>query len=320
MRVHIVGAGLIGRKRAAALDRDDVVVSVADIAEDRAVALAHNLGCPTGSGNSIHEGDVAIIATTHDQLVPMALQYLQFGCHLLIEKPGALSLAEFTNLLGHVPPDRTVGIGYNHRFHPGIQMLKETALSGRLGPIRYVRARYGHGGRLGYETEWRAKTEISGGGELVDQGSHLVDLVHFVAGPFRLTHSEIATLFWNMPVEDNAWLMGELPDGGRVNLHASWTEWKNLFSFEVCFKHGKAEVQGLGGSYGPERYIEYPMDSDMTIPTKSLVEFPGQDTSWQSEWADFKRRVNGAPGLGATDRDALRVLEIIAEVYGHAHN
>lgn len=320
MRVHIVGAGLIGRKRAAALDRDDVLVSVADIAEDRAIALARHLGCSPNTDYVIQAGDVAIIATTHDQLVPMALQYLQAGCHLLIEKPGALSLAEFTRLLSHVPPGRTVGVGYNHRFHPGIRMLQETARSGRLGPIRYVRARYGHGGRLGYDTEWRAIPEISGGGELVDQGSHLIDLVHFIAGKFRLTFSDLASLFWEMPVEDNAWLMGELDDGGRVNLHASWTEWKNLFSFEVCFKHGKAEVQGLGGSYGPERYIEYPMNSEMTIPTKSLIEFPGHDTSWQSEWADFKSRINGGPALGATDHDALRVLQIIAEIYGHARN
>ena len=139
-------------------------------------------------------------------------------------------------------------MGFNHRFHPGIARAAEEVHSGRHGELMHLRARYGHGGRLGYEREWRADPARSGGGELVDQGMHLLDLSHWLAGPLPLHSALLRTQFWDTPVEDNAALiLGEA--GSRSDpwamLHVSWTEWKNLFSLEIYCRTAKLQVDGL---------------------------------------------------------------------------
>ena len=211
----------------------------------------------------------------------------------------------------------TVRVGYNHRFHPSFAKLRE--LRGRRddGRLLFVRARYGHGGRLGYEHEWRADRARSGGGELVDQGSHLVDLTRSIAGEVSLRHAELPTLYWPMAVEDNAFLSLEIDGGGVAWLHASWTEWKNLFSFEVTFERTKYEVTGLGGSYGPEQLTMYSMGPEMGPPDVQSWEWPPGDVSWSAEMADVIGVVRGSAGagVGASVDDALAVLAVVEEAY-----
>ena len=322
MRVHIVGAGLIGNKRAAAIGPLDSIVSITDPDAERKARFAetHRYKLDQQTDPTPRPGDAAIIATTHDQLVPAALPFAQAGCHLLVEKPGARNPQEFNELVTATRTAATVAIGYNHRFHPAIRELRKISEDIPYGPVLSIRARYGHGGREGYEKEWRASKEQAGGGELLDQGSHLIDLTRFLAGDFTLTHADLATLFWNMEVEDNAWLHGRLPNGGRASLHASWTEWKNLFSFEVAFTTAKVEVNGLGGSYGPESLTIFHMESGLGPPKRTSYEFPPGDESWALEWQDFVDKANGNSGIGATANDALDVLTVIQEAYRDAHN
>lgn len=325
MNIVIVGAGGIGCKRARALDHSDKVIGVVDVDSDRAGKLGKQLGCPT----SISFGDLAIenpgetaviVATTHNFLVPVAQQALNIGCHVLIEKPGARSAAELESLKSVNFAGQTIAVGYNHRFHPGIMKLKEAAVQKKFGSIISIRARYGHGGRPGYETEWRANREISGGGELLDQGSHLLDLTSFIGGKFEIEHSRLDKLWWDMPVEDNVWMLGSNESGAAISLHASWTEWKNNFSFEVFFETAKVEVNGLGGSYGPETYVESFMDKGFGPPTVTSVQYPPEDTSWELEWADFKSEIfNRSTGTGARLPDALEVLKIADRIYRDAN-
>ena len=322
MRVHIVGAGLIGNKRASALGPHDSIVSITDPDAERKARFAetHRNKIDEKADSAPQPGDAAIIATTHDQLVPASLPFAQAGCHLLVEKPGARNADEFATLMQAMQPTASLAIGYNHRFHPAFRELKKISEQGTYGPILSIRARYGHGGREGYEKEWRASKEQAGGGELLDQGSHLIDLTRFVAGDFTLTHADLATLFWNMEVEDNAWLQGRLPNSCRASLHASWTEWKNLFSFEVAFTTAKVEVSGLGGSYGPETLTIFHMESGLGPPKRTSHEFPPGDESWALEWQDFADKTDGNSGTGATANDALAVLTVIQEAYRDAHN
>jgi len=102
---------------------------------------------------------------------------------------------------------RLVKVGFNHRFHPAIADLASAVHSGEHGELMHVRARYGHGGRIGYDREWRAQPRRSGGGELIDQGMHLLDIVHWLAGPLPLHSALLRTHFWDTPVEDNAALI-----------------------------------------------------------------------------------------------------------------
>ena len=178
----------------------------------------------------------------------------------------------------------------------------------------FIRGRYGHGGRPGYEREWRAQPERSGGGELVDQGVHLIDLARWFLGDFSCVQGRAQTYFWDMPVEDNGFLLLETALGQVAFLHASWTEWKNLFSFEIAGRRGKLEINGLGGSYGVERLTWYKMAPEMGPPETLTWEYPMGDDSWEAECAAFLEdiRLGRQPQPGISDAQAaLRIVERI---------
>jgi predicted dehydrogenase len=183
-----------------------------------------------------------------------------------------------------------------------------------------VRGRYGHGGRIGYEKEWRADPKSSGGGELIDQGVHLIDLARWFLGDFPTVEGHAATYFWKMPVDDNAFLSLRTVDGQTAWLHVSCTEWKNLFSFEIYGRDGKLHIEGLGGSYGVERLHHYRMLPGMGPPETTIWEFPRGDDSWRVEIEDFLGDISvlrkPVPGLD----DGLAVLRIVDAIYGSARS
>ena len=135
--------------------------------------------------------------------------------------------------------------------------------------------------------EWRANKNISGGGELIDQGSHLVDLARWFLGEFPFVDGTIHNYFWNMDVEDNCFISLCTKDHQRAWLRASWTEWKNLFSFEIFGQHGKLQIDGLGGSYGLERLTHYNMLPDMGPPETTVWEYPFPDNSWSRKYKNL---------------------------------
>jgi predicted dehydrogenase len=264
--------------------------------------------------------DAVLVCTSNDSLAQLGLRGLRAGKHVLIEKPAARSASELTPLLTELSrhPDLVAKVGYNHRFHPAMARAHRIVREGGVGDLLYIRARYGHGGRPGYEREWRADPEVGGGGELLDQGSHLIDLCRFFLGECVLRHSHLATYFWPMSVEDNAFLMLETPHGQVASLHASWTEWKNLFCFEVFGRTGKLQVDGLGGSYGTERLTYYRMPPEMGPPETTIWEYPGEDRSWEAEIRDFVESVRAGRDPNGTLADGLAVLEIISEAYAQS--
>ncbi len=323
MRVAIVGCGLIGNKRARATENATIVAAVdRDLARAQALAKAHR-GCVAGDDwrPVVARPDVAavVVATTNDALAEVALAAVQMGKHVLLEKPGARRLDELRPVLSAVYGTRVViKVGFNHRFHPGLAKAHDIFASGALGPLMYVRARYGHGGRVGYDREWRADPEIAGGGELLDQGVHLVDLTRWFAGDITEVQGHIGTFFWNMPVEDNGFLFLRARSGAVAWLHASCTEWKNTFSFEVTGRDGKLQIDGLGGSYGVERLTHYRMLPEMGLPETTAWEYPGEDRSWRDEWRDFQRAIReGTPPLGTLE-DAMAALAVVEETYRQA--
>ena len=315
----IIGCGLIGRKRAAALPPGTLTVCC-DIDAGRAAQLAapyraHPL---TDWREAVRREDVdaVFVATTHDLLAAIATEAASAGKHVLVEKPGARKSAELDPLVeAALRTGALVRVGFNHRFHRALRKAREIFESGALGEMMYVRGRYGHGGRVGYEKEWRAVPEISGGGELIDQGAHLIDLSRWFLGDFIRARGTIRTFFWNMPVEDNGFLLLETEGGQVAFLHAGWTEWKNLFSLEIAGRVGKIEINGLGGSYGTERITWYKMSPEMGPPETLAWEYPMADDSWQSENAAFFEdiRLKRQPDPGIADAQAA--LRIVEQVY-----
>lgn len=315
--VGIVGCGLIGRKRASALGPARLV-ACADLDRSRADALARQ--APGASGGTdwrdvtAHpDVDLVIVATTNEMLAPVSIAALRAGKHVLVEKPAARSVAELDDVIGAARASgRLVRVGFNHRYHPALRKAREIVDGGALGPLMFIRGRYGHGGRVGYECEWRADPARSGGGELIDQGVHLIDLAGWLLGPFSQVDGFAATYFWNMPVDDNAFMTLRTPDGRTAFLHVSCTEWKNLFSMEVYGRDGKLALDGLGGSYGVERITWYRMRPEMGPPDTTSWEYPGADASWTLEFAEFLEdiRLGRAPAAGL---DAARAALVVVE-------
>jgi predicted dehydrogenase len=318
--IAIIGCGLIGRKRAAALSGRELVVCC-DINRERAESLAVTRpGCAVSSDWSkvIHQAnvDAVVIATSHDWLAAITTEAARAGKHVLVEKPGARRCCEL-DAAQRAARDTgaLIRVGFNHRYHRAFRKARQIFETGALGEMMFIRGRYGHGGRPGYEREWRAEPERSGGGELVDQGVHLIDLSRWFLGDFCSVLGRSHTYFWNMPVEDNGFLLLETARGQTAFLHASWTEWKNLFSFEIAGRLGKLEISGLGGSYGVERLAWYKMSPEMGPPETFAWEYPMADDSWEAECAAFLEdiRLGRQPQPGIADAQAA--LHIVEQVY-----
>ncbi len=328
LRIGIVGCGLIGKKRAEAARRlGHTVAAVADPDAARAGALAEAHGaqvCPDPAALAALPLDLAVVATPHDALATLAARMIADGKHVLIEKPGARYARELAPLAAAARQRGVqVRVGFNHRYHPAVQKARALAAAGAAGDLLYVRGRYGHGGRLGYEKEWRFKPEISGGGEAIDQGTHLVDLARWFLGDFTAVDGHAASFFWPGRVEDNAFFLLRTAQGQVAQLHASWTEWKNLFSFEIFGRTAKIMIDGLGGSYGTERLTFYRMKPEMGPPETESWEFPGPDLSWDAELAAFADdiRLGRAPEPGLADAAAaLTIAQSIRAKSNYDHS
>lgn len=321
MRLGIVGCGLIGQKRAAAASIGQVAI-VCDTNIERATSLASRTGADAvGDWRKVIKSnvDAVIVATTHDNLAEISRAAAEAGKHVLVEKPAGRNLAEAASVRDAAKRSGVVAkVGFNHRFHPGLSAAKDVAGSGALGPLYYIRGRYGHGGRVGYEQEWRCQREISGGGELIDQGSHLIDLSRWFLGDLVLDYAATPTFFWDIAVDDNCFLALRGGKGELAWLHATWTEWKNMFSFEIVGRDGKLTAEGLGGSYGVERLTFHKMLPQMGPPETVTWEYPFPDTSWQREFESFTAAVEGKPAQIADISDACAILAIVEEAYGGA--
>ena len=320
-RFAIVGCGLIGRKRLGSLSAGQFTVAC-----DLEISRAEELVAATGHGratadvdDALHDSavDAVVVSVLNSSLAPIARKAIVAGKHTLIEKPAGVSVAQIDELikLSHEHGVQ-VRVGYNHRFHPGLLKARELIDAGAIGPLMFLRGRYGHGGRLGYDREWRADPKLSGGGELIDQGVHLIDLAHWFLGAFLRVEGHVETYYWDMPVDDNAFLSLRTATGQTAWLHVSCSEWKNLFSLEIYGRDGKLQIDGLGGSYGLERLTFYKMLPKMGPPETTTMDFPDGDRSWSLEMQafleDIQQMRTPVPGL----KEARAALEVVEKIYG----
>jgi predicted dehydrogenase len=321
----VVGCGLIGRKRTNALASvpGTTLLYTCDLDAARAAdvaKLAPGATATTDFKTVLGDARVhaVIVATLNASLAPLTLAAVRAGKHVIVEKPGALNAAQLRRVRAAAETTGArVRLGYNHRFHPALRKARELVDSGVMGPLMFLRGRYGHGGRKGYDRGWRADPALSGGGELIDQGVHLIDLAGWFLGDFTKVEGHASTLFWDMKVDDNAFLSLRTAAGQTAWLHVSCTEWKNMFSLELYGRTGKIIIDGLGGSYGKEKLTFYPMHPDKlgVAPEALVFEFPGADDSWTIETQtfveDIRKNCEPAPGL----REAIRTFEVVETIY-----
>jgi predicted dehydrogenase len=321
--VALVGCGLIGQKRAKAI-RPARLVACADVCLERAQALAKTAPGAMATSDwravlELADVDVVIVATTNDALAEVSLAALDAGRQVLVEKPAARNTRELEAVIeASRRTGRLVRVGFNHRYHPALLKARELYKAGALGEMMFVRGRYGHGGRIGYDQEWRANPALSGGGELMDQGVHLIDLARWFLGDFSEVTGFAHTFFWQMPVDDNGFMLLKTPQQQTAFLHVSCTEWKNLFSLEIYGRNAKLHVEGLGGSYGVERLAFYKMLPDMGPPETTIWEYPMGDNSWQLEFSEFLQDIRLGRMPSANLADARAALAVVEKIYAES--
>lgn len=324
--VGLVGCGLIGCRRAESVaERDDCkLLSVADIDPRRAESLASQFRCAATNDwmALVTRPDIqaVIVSTSNDMLAPVTIEALRNGKHVLCEKPLGRCAAEAEEMVAVARKSGVrLKVGFNHRYHPALQKAHELLRNGAIGVPYFVRAVYGHGGRSGYTLDWRMSRTRSGGGEMLDQGIHLIDLCRWFLGEFSDVCAFNHTYFWNAsgaaPVEDNAFVMMRTAQGQVAQLHASWTQWKNKFTFELFGETGALCAEGLNGSYGPEKVIWTKRPSEFGVPDQQHFEFEAEDSSWRNEWADFVGAVQMGRDFMGSGSDGLEAMRLIAAIY-----
>ena len=326
MKVGIVGCGLIGGKRAAAVHAPHRVVGLCDVRISAAESLAGKIGekdlyiTDSYEDLILHSGaDLIVVAAMVNMLAPVTLFAVSHGKHVIVEKPAARCAEELLPVM-QAARDRgvVVKVGFNHRYHPALLKARELmeTFPEKIGPVMFIRGRYGHGGRVGYDREWRADPSLSGGGELIDQGVHLIDLSRWFMGDFEQADGFTGTYFWDMPVDDNGFIALRKSDGRAAWLQVSCTEWKNMFSFEIYCKHAKLAIDGLGGSYGTERLSWYQMLPQMGPPETTIFEYPRGENSWELEFREVVRAVEtGTPLTMGDISDAYEALRVVDAIY-----
>jgi predicted dehydrogenase len=324
----VVGCGLIGSRRAAEAARHPAsrCVAVADTDIGRAERVAAEAGARVA--RDWHELiaspdiDVVCVATPNGRLAQIAIAALNAGKHVLLEKPMGRSLDEARAIRAAArAAGRRVKVGFNHRYHPAIARAHGELANGTIGTPINARARYGHGARPGYEREWRGNAELAGGGELTDQGVHVVDLLHWFLGPPRDVYAVTQRAVWPLgELEDNAFAVLRYAGGAVASFHTSWTQWRNLFSFEIFGTAGSLVVEGLGGSYGEESLTIALRAPEGGAPLTERLAFAGPDTSWRDEWDDFITGIGaGRAFLGDAD-DGVVAMATLAALYASARS
>ena len=355
IKVGIIGAGVIGKKRAESINSgstDSEIIAVCDVNISKAKGLAGN------HRYSIYQDwraiidnkeiNAAVISTQNKYLKQISLGAFEKSKHVLCEKPLGRNAKEAREIYLKAKEKKLIlKTGFNHRHHPAIMKAKSLVDEGEIGEIYYIRCIYGHGGRPGYEKEWRASKDLCGGGELLDQGVHVVDLFRWFLGEFEEVYGRINTFYWDMEVEDNAFAMFKTSKGQIAMMHTSWTQWKNKFLFEVFGEKGYLIVDGLGGSYGTEKLkvgkrktgianrnsdIENREQTGRKrktengnriqylggVPDEEVIEFPGPDISWAEEWKEFVSAIRENREPLGSGYDGLMANKMIEAVYRSA--
>jgi predicted dehydrogenase len=325
--VGVIGCGLIGgrRARAAAEHPRTRLVAVADVDEGAARAAAGE-SCDVATDwravLSRPDVDIVVVATPNGLLEDVVTAALRGGRHVLMEKPMGRNLEEARRMAAVAAESgRVLGVGFNHRHHPAVRRALELVRAGAIGRVVSIRGRYGHGGRPGLESEWRADPAQAGGGELLDQGIHLLDLFNCIAGAPHDVFGAVQTAVWAVhPLEDNAYALLRFGNGAVGQLHASMTQWKNLFSLEVHGEAGAVVVDGLGGSYGVERLVHVRRAFQGGAPEMREELFDGPDLSWADEWGAFIAAVDGVPsGVAvAGPEDGVLAMQVVDAIYRSA--
>jgi predicted dehydrogenase len=329
MKVVIVGYGYMGeirRKVVEALPDLELV----GICDKHLTAERINFTCPhfIKYTEAIEElkPDIVFVCTPNQFSPDLCVYSLEHGCHVFCEKPPGRTLQDIERIAAaeQAHPGLKVMFGFNHRHHPAILEAKSMVEARRMGEILWLRGIYGKSGGAGrdFEKSWRNDPAVAGGGILLDQGIHMLDLFRFFCGDFTEVFGLLSTCYWNISVEDNAFVVLRSATGKTAQLHSSATLWKHTFHLEIGLEKGYLIAQGLlskSGSYGRETLTIGRKSPDgraaVGNPREEVVYFD-TDLSWELQVKELVNCIlNDVPVSDSSTLDALRVMEIIDAVY-----
>jgi predicted dehydrogenase len=261
--------------------------------------------------------DCVIVATYHKILPKIVLVALKNKKHVLAEKPLGNNAKEAKQLLeASEKVSKVLKVGFNHRFHPAVLKAHELVVKKTIGKILYIRAVYGHGARKNYDLEWRIQKKYTAGGEMYDQGSHILDLSEWFVGNFSKVFASTKNYFWNKTsLEDNAFCQLESKAGQTVFFQVSLTQWKNKFTFEIYGDKGYLLTSGLGRSYGVETLVLGTGVGLGKTPVEQVWEFKGEDNSWVLEWKEFKSAIRTGKPVMSSAKDNFKIMTVMDSLY-----
>ena len=210
-RIGLIGYGDVSVVHVGAIEAIDglELVGIADIDPTARERAAADTGLPTfASAEELIDAlgpDAVHVTTPHDQHVGPSLAALERGVHVLQEKPLAHTLAEGERLveaLAAVPARRAdggagapkVAICFQNRYNRGIQELRRLLASGELGAVRgaYASVVWSRSAEYYAAKPWRGRWETAGGGLLINQAIHTLDLVQWLLGPVERTEGLVS--------------------------------------------------------------------------------------------------------------------------------
>lgn len=321
--IALVGAGRMGARWATVISQSRfaklAIVVDTNEAHAKAVSDAHGARYSRRVKDALASDMQAVcIVTPHAYLFPIAKKALQAGKHVFVEKPGSKTAAEMRELIRLAQKKkRTLTVGFNYRFFDSIQKARALIERGVIGDVTALRIVHGHPGRRGYENEWRMNKKLAGGGVLIDQGLHLIDLARwFLQGPLASVSGQVSNRAWKTGVEDAASLVLRTKTGQLATLSVSISEWKPVFSLHIIGEKGYIAIDGLGRKYGDGTEFTLGRYDRKTekLTERVIACNPDADEALRREFREFLDAM-GKKELVGNARDAFEVLQIIETVY-----
>jgi predicted dehydrogenase len=340
LRVGIAGYGVVGKRRFGIIKTHPELITVAVCDrhfKDGSWPSSERTGVLDGEGKLSEDVsyyhdyrellqedlDILFVCLTNDIAAEVTIAGLESGLHVFCEKPPGRNLDEIRNVIKCEKQHSELKLkyGFNHRYHDSIKDALQLMKTGELGKLINLRGIYGKSKLITFnQSDWRTKREVAGGGVLLDQGIHLVDLLRLFAGEFVEIHSFVSNTFWNFDVEDNAYALMRTAEGVVALFHSSATEWRHRFRLEIAFERGNIILSGLlsgSKSYGAETLtvVWGNSENDNGNPREQTTRY-NLDPSWRDEIYEFAEAIiNDQPILNGSSEDALRTMQLVYQIY-----
>ena len=326
LRVGIVGMGRMGEIRKSTLDshKKFSVVAVSDVNEELSLKYG-SLFLRNWRDVLNQELDCLFVCTFNDIIPEIVCAALEKGVHVFSEKPPGKTTECINKMkIAEASSGKVLKFGFNHRHHYSVIEAKRLVESGEYGKILWARGVYGKAGSADFEKIWRSDKDKAGGGILLDQGIHMLDLIRYFLGDIVEVKSMVDTLHWNIDLEDNAFALLKSKNGARAMIHSSATHWKHHFSLEIGLEEGLIVLDGIlsnSMTYGPETIKVY--KKNLLVESGCAVGKPPfyfkeytQDNSWKLELDEFYEAISGGKvDFQGTSSDAYSVMELIDWIY-----